>query len=104
MATPPPTKSAPSDPRDTPTHARMSSVRPFTSTAEEYDHVFVVAANEMAGKYFGPISTDEFLRYYLPESSEIPEMPEFHGESFASVAAQRLEVDMYNPMVSDHRM
>lgn len=85
---------------DTPTHDRMSSFHPFTSTAEEYDPAFVIAANEMAGKYLGPVSTTEFLSYYLPESKEMSDMPEFHAESFKSVkvTAQRLEPDMYNPI------
>ncbi|KAE9384669.1 hypothetical protein BT96DRAFT_637531, partial [Gymnopus androsaceus JB14] len=95
-----PTKTAQAKVGDTPTHARMSSIHPFTSTAEEYDPVFVVAANEMAGKYLGSVSTEDFLKYYLPESSEMPHMPKFHAESFASVAAQRLETDMYDFMIS----
>lgn len=63
-----PTKTAHDKVGDTSIHARMSSIHSSTSTAEEYDPVFVVAANEIAGKYLGPISTETFLNYYLPES------------------------------------
>ncbi|KAF5380270.1 hypothetical protein D9757_007954 [Collybiopsis confluens] len=94
-----PLTKAPAKP-NTPPHARMSSTQPFTSTSEEYDSVFVVAANEMAGKYFGPISTKEFLDHYLPDDGTIPAMPQIDTGSFAKVASTAVERWMYEPMIS----
>ncbi|KAF5391982.1 hypothetical protein D9757_003325 [Collybiopsis confluens] len=78
----------------------MSSTQPFTSTSEEYDSVFVVAAQEMDGKYFGPISTQEFLDHYLPDSGQIPPMPQIDFGSFAQVVSETVENRMYEPMIS----
>ncbi|KAF9076312.1 hypothetical protein BDP27DRAFT_898278 [Rhodocollybia butyracea] len=75
-----------------PLHARLSSIHPFTSTAEEYDTVFVAAANEMSGKYFGPLSTKDFLDYYLPETKDLPNMPLFQTKAS--------ETDMYGDMIA----
>lgn len=95
-----PTKPAQAKVCDTPTHDCIDSFHPFTSTAEEYDPVFVIAANEMRGKYFGPVSTREFFKYYLPESTE--GMPVLQPERFRSVATQKCETKMYDLLVSDH--
>lgn len=84
---------------DTPAHNRLSSTHPFTSTAQEYDPVFVVAAEEMKNKFFGPISINQFLEYYLPINNIA--MPEWDPESFRHVASSSCsgETQMYDPMV-----
>ncbi|KIK67588.1 hypothetical protein GYMLUDRAFT_215717 [Collybiopsis luxurians FD-317 M1] len=78
----------------------MSSIHLFTSTAEECDSAFVAAANQMAGKYFGPITTSGFLDYYLPTNKDMPNMPEFCTANFAAVTGKRLETEMYSVMIS----
>ncbi|KIK67587.1 hypothetical protein GYMLUDRAFT_190229 [Collybiopsis luxurians FD-317 M1] len=85
---------------DTHGHARTSSIHPLTSTAEEHDSAFVAAANEMAGKYFGPISTNEFLDYYLPTNNDMPQIPEFCTTNFAAISGKRSETEMYIVMIS----
>ncbi|KAF5389203.1 hypothetical protein D9757_003381 [Collybiopsis confluens] len=77
----------------------MSSVYPFTSTAQEFDPVFVVAAKEMENKYFGPVPTNEFLSHYLPEAEGMPAMPQWDARSFKLVSAYRIENHMYEPMI-----
>ncbi|KAF5389910.1 hypothetical protein D9757_003597 [Collybiopsis confluens] len=95
-----PTKNTSVKLHDTPAHARMSSTLPFTTTAQEYDAVFVLAAEEMSGKYFGPISPSEFLDYYLPNSDKIPPLPQLDTSKFAEVASKAVENQMYGPMIS----
>ncbi|KAF5344696.1 hypothetical protein D9757_015063 [Collybiopsis confluens] len=95
-----PTKNTSVKLHDTPAHARMSSTLPFTTSAQEYDAVFVLAAEEMSGKYFGPISPSEFLDYYLPNSDEIPPLPQLDTSKFAEVASKAVENQMYGPMIS----
>ncbi|KAF5371049.1 hypothetical protein D9757_010299 [Collybiopsis confluens] len=85
---------------DTPTHNRIGSFHPFTSTAELFDPVFVAAAKEMSAKYFGPISTNEFLDYYLPENPLMASMPQFSPGPFQTVAAHAIETEMYGDMIS----
>ncbi|KAF5383892.1 hypothetical protein D9757_007383 [Collybiopsis confluens] len=86
-----PTKNVSAKLYDTPAHARMSSTLPFTTTAQEFDPVFVLAAEEMSDKYFGPISPSEFLDWYLPNNHEIPPIPQLDTEIFAQVASEPVE-------------
>ncbi|KAF5386277.1 hypothetical protein D9757_008595 [Collybiopsis confluens] len=95
-----PTKNAPAKLHDTPAHARMSSILPFTTTVQEFDPVFVIAAEEMTDKYFGPISPSEFLDLYLPNNEKIPPIPPFDPQSFTKVASQPTEIPMYDYMIS----
>ncbi|KAF5392684.1 hypothetical protein D9757_000919 [Collybiopsis confluens] len=85
---------------ETPAHARLSSTYPFTSTTQDVNSVFAVAAEDMKEKYFGPIQVSEFLKYYLPKHAQTPPLPDINYAAFRRVASQPAEPHMYEPLIS----
>ena len=83
--------------QETPISARLSSTQPLTSTAVLRDPVFVAAANEMKGKFVGPIHPCAFLDAYL--SVETPALPTVDFSALRTVAMKVKEKDMYDPLV-----
>ena len=85
-------------PHDTPTHNCLSSTVPQTSTNVIFEHPFVEAALEMKGKFWGPISVEEFFDQFL--NLEVDPIPEIDFEAVKNVTNQKLETEMYDPLVN----
>ena len=84
-------------PHDTPTHNRLSSIVPQTSTNVFIERPFVEAAQEMKGKFWGPVSVEEFFDQFLDMKTD--PMPEIDLKAIKDVANQKLETAMYDPLV-----
>jgi hypothetical protein len=93
-----PRKEAVSVVHDTPTHNRLSSIVPQTSTNVFIERPFVEAAEEMKGKFWGPVSVKEFFNNFL--SVDTSSMPKINLEAVKDVANQKLETAMYDPLVN----
>jgi hypothetical protein len=72
--------------QETPISICLSSTQPLTSTAVLRDPVFVAAANEMKGKFVGPIHTRAFLNAY--PSVETPALPTVDFSALGTVATK----------------
>ena len=85
-------------PHDTPTHNRLSSTVPQTSTNVFIERPFVEAAREMKGNFWGPVSVQDFFDKFL--NVEVDPIPEIDFEAVKDVANQKLETAMYDPLVN----
>jgi hypothetical protein len=98
--TTPPRKDPPAVvPHDTPTHMRMSSTVPHTSTAIYHDPVFVRAAVDMNGRFWGPVSVADFFKHFLNPTIAMTR-PRIDFDAVKRVAATTSEVSMYDPLVN----
>ncbi|KAJ6602501.1 hypothetical protein DFH09DRAFT_448634 [Mycena vulgaris] len=102
----PPPYSGPSTPpnppeaisADTPVHNRVASLLPYSSLSGEFrEDAYVVAANELHGKYT-LTSPQDFLQQHLPNGPSTP-MPPIAPGCLHKVANCRLERDMYSPII-----
>ena len=96
--TPPRKEAVPIVPHDTPTHNRLSSTVPQTSTNVIFERPFVEAALEMKGNFWGPVSVQEFLDQFL--NVEVGPIPEIDFKAVQNVANQKLETAMYDLLVN----
>lgn len=78
-------------------HQRLSSKVPHTSTTLFRDSAHVEAANEMKGKFWGPVPVPRFFDEFL--NVETPRMPTVRYSKFVHVASRSKEPDMYAPLV-----
>ena len=90
--TPPREEAVPIVPHDTPTHNRLSSIVPQTSTNVIFERPFVEAALDMKGKFWGPVSVEEFFGQLL--DVEVEPIPEIDFEAVKNVTKQKLETAM----------
>jgi hypothetical protein len=72
---------------------------PQTSTNVFIERPFVEAAQEMKGKFWGPVSVKEFFDQFL-DVKTVTDMPEIDFKAVKDVANQKLETAMYDPLVN----
>ena len=84
---------------DTPIHKQLSSIVPQTSTNVFIERSFVEAAQQMKGKFWGPVSVKKFFDQFLDVKTD--SMPEIDFKAVKDVANQKLETTMYDPLVNN---
>ncbi|EEB91833.1 hypothetical protein MPER_09744, partial [Moniliophthora perniciosa FA553] len=89
----------PTHPSDTPLCQRISNTEPCTSNSIFYDPVLVVAADEMAGKFVGPLKPANFFKRFLPEAGPLMPSTVQALQELEVVAAKENEIEMYEPFI-----